>query len=352
MTINVLGEVKKVDLLKVWKKGVPDFTSWLAKKENLDLLAKEIDLEMNLIEMEANISGKFSADILAEDKSSKRRIIIENQFKSTEVSGNECLGNLITYALALDAHIAIWIVEEEQEEHCRTIDWLNEHMNEEFSFFLVRVEVWKINNSSVAAQFKAIAKPKGWTSKPANEVTKTGVQHLLFWEHFNAYAADHSDGFQLQNIGARNWAFVGVGSKHARLLLKVNTLEETIRVEISIISKGLYCFLKQRKPQIERGVGLSNKLRWLELSGGKIGRIYIEFPGQINNASEWDRCCQWLLTTAERFQKVFSKHVVDYRYSKGFDEEDDRSNGMPIAPLIRLPARALNRAQPRANATD
>lgn len=47
-----LGRLKNVELRNIWKHEALDFTKWLAKKENIALLGKEIgiDTEINNLE--------------------------------------------------------------------------------------------------------------------------------------------------------------------------------------------------------------------------------------------------------------------------------------------------------------
>ena len=61
------------DLKKYWEHEALDFTSWLAKKKNIEM-----------IETEASV-GNFSTDILAKDLDNNRTIIIENQLEPIDV---------------------------------------------------------------------------------------------------------------------------------------------------------------------------------------------------------------------------------------------------------------------------
>ncbi|MFA5336877.1 MAG: hypothetical protein WC330_00925 [Candidatus Omnitrophota bacterium] len=98
-----LGKLKKIDLRSVWKNEASDFTKWLAEEENLSLLSEEIGLDIKLISTEVGV-GTFSADILAEEENSDRKIIIENQL---EITDHDHLGKLLTYASGYDAEIII-----------------------------------------------------------------------------------------------------------------------------------------------------------------------------------------------------------------------------------------------------
>ena len=73
-----LAKLQKIDLRDVW--GIePDFTNWLAQKENLDLLGEEIGVDIKIIKTEANV-GNFKVDILAEEEGGGRKKIIEKKY--------------------------------------------------------------------------------------------------------------------------------------------------------------------------------------------------------------------------------------------------------------------------------
>lgn len=114
-TPSQLGKLEKVDIREIWKNETKDFTSWLAKEENLALLSDEIGISMNLITTEAGV-GQFSADILAEEPNTGRKIIIENQLEQTD---HDHFGKLFTYGSGKDAGILIWICKHVREEHLR-----------------------------------------------------------------------------------------------------------------------------------------------------------------------------------------------------------------------------------------
>jgi hypothetical protein len=78
-----LGKLSKVDLRKIWKHEALDFTRWLSDRENLDLLSEEIGIEISPIQTEAGV-GKFKVDLLAEEESTGRKIIIENRIENTD----------------------------------------------------------------------------------------------------------------------------------------------------------------------------------------------------------------------------------------------------------------------------
>ena len=116
------------------------------------MLSEDIGVDIKLTQTEANV-GKFSVDILAEEESSGRKIIIENQLEGTN---HDHLGKIITYASGYGAEIIIWIVRDYREEHQKAVDWLNEHTDEYISFFLIRIELWQIGESNPAPKFEIV----------------------------------------------------------------------------------------------------------------------------------------------------------------------------------------------------
>ncbi len=176
-----LGKLTKVkDLRKIWNNEARDFTPWLAQEENLEILSNEIGLDIELIETEAKI-GSFNTDILAKDTYSDDIIIIENQLEQTD---HDHLGKIITYASGHNANTIIWIVKEVREEHRQAIDWLNEHTDKDLNIFLIKIELWKIDDSSIAPKFNIISSPNNWTKtvkssqSPRNNITDLKLTQL------------------------------------------------------------------------------------------------------------------------------------------------------------------------------
>lgn len=44
-----LGKLEKIELREVWRHEALDFTRWLAKKENIAILSKEIGIDIEVI---------------------------------------------------------------------------------------------------------------------------------------------------------------------------------------------------------------------------------------------------------------------------------------------------------------
>lgn len=153
-----LSRLTKVQLREAWPHEASDFTSWLAEEENLQLLSDEIGIDISLLETEASV-GRYYVDILAEEETTGRKIVIENQLEATN---HDHLGKLITYASGFDAEIVVWIVKDVREEHKQAVDWLNDHTDDKINIFAIEMELWQIGDSPYAPKFQIQSQPNDW----------------------------------------------------------------------------------------------------------------------------------------------------------------------------------------------
>ena len=65
MLMNI-DKIRKVNIRDVWPREAHNFTPWLAKQENNDILGKELDLNIEVAGTEIKV-GNFSVDILCTD---------------------------------------------------------------------------------------------------------------------------------------------------------------------------------------------------------------------------------------------------------------------------------------------
>lgn len=304
-----LERIKKIDLRKTWKHEASDFTNWLAEKENLALLSQEIDIELSLIETEASV-GRFNVDIVAEDISSNKKVIIENQL---EVTDHSHLGQIITYASGIGANTVIWVVKEAREEHRQAIDWLNENTTEDLDFFLIKIEVWQIGDSPYAPKFDIISKPNDWSknikrSVSGNKITETKAKQQDFWDAFKEYAEKKGTKLSMRKTSPQHWYNLSIGVRDAHLALTLNSFDNVIRTELYIPNnKDLYYKLQKNKDKIE--FDLDKKLIWLELEGKLASRIRIEKDGNIDEEERWEEFFTWMLEYSERFKNTFIKYI-------------------------------------------
>jgi hypothetical protein len=197
MTGYPIGRLTRVELREIWIREATDFTLWLAREENLAVLAETLGIDLEL-EAQEKAVGPFRADILCKDIDSNAWVLIENQLECTDHSH---LGQLLTYASGLQAVTIIWIAARFTEEHRATLDWLNKITDESFRFFGLEVELWRIGDSPAAPKFNIVSKPNDWSRSVAQaaraideaELSKTRITQRSYWGGFHL-ALDRAGG--------------------------------------------------------------------------------------------------------------------------------------------------------------
>jgi len=304
-----LSTLEKVDLREVWRHEALDFTNWLARPENLELLSDEIGIDIRLIQTEASV-GNFNVDILAEEENTGKKIVIENQLEATD---HDHLGKIITYASGFDAEIVVWIVKSVRDEHKQAVDWLNEHTDSNINIFAIQMEAWRIADSPVAPKFHVVAKPNDWAkavkkATTQNELTDTKLLQLEFWTKFKEHAQEKGSKIKLRKAYPQHWFDISFGFSTAHIVLTVNSQSEQMYCQIYIPdSKQLFADLLARRVDIENELG--ETLEWEELPEKKASRIKLPMKGDLMNQDGWNSYHSWMLAKVEDFQKVFSRYI-------------------------------------------
>lgn len=308
-----LSRLKKLDLRHVWNHEAHDFTQWLSLPENLDLLSEEVGIEIKPVGTEANV-GKFRVDLIAEEEGSGRKIIIENQLEQTN---HDHLGKIITYAAGYDADVIIWVVSEAREEHERAIEWLNEHTEEKFGFFLIQLELWQIDDSKPAAKFHIIESPNEWAKAIKSdagdgEVTETKLKQLHFWAGFQEFAPAEFPQLRLgRTPKPQHWYSISIGSSRAHISLSLDTRKNRVACEIYINrDKEMFAFLSERKVEIERELGLS--LEYIDAPIASRIKVSHEVEDIFDPAIKLE-LYRWFGGVAQKFQSIFGRHLKEYK---------------------------------------
>lgn len=306
----MLGRLEKVELRDVWKHEALDFTNWLAKEENIELLSESIGIDIEVLETEASV-GSFNVDILARDNGNDSKIIIENQLERTD---HDHLGKIITYASGYDAETIIWIVKDVREEHKKAIEWLNNHLDDRINIFLIKIEVWRIGDSTPAPKFNIIESPNNWakTVKTAsnsnrNVITDTKNLQLEFWTKLKEYGEDNYPHLSYRAPRPQHWYEFSVGSSEFKVSITVNTKENKVGAEIYINdSKELFFKFYGKREDIEDKLGYS--LEWMELPNKKGSRAIVNDSLVLNDRNSWKRTQEWILVKVEELKNTFNKY--------------------------------------------
>lgn len=313
-----LGRLESVELRKAWKHEATEFTPWLANKENIALLGEVIGLELDVQSVETAV-GPFSADILCKDMARDQYVLIENQIERTD---HKHLGQLLTYAAGLHAVTIVWIAARFTEEHRAALDWLNDITGEDFSFFGLEIELWRIGDSDMAPKFNIISKPNDW-SKSVREFTEDGKlseiqqMQLEFWTRFKRYMEENSKlktvrprGQPLMpfNIGRTDFWISAIFSTWDQ---EADNPQGVIRVELRISHKEhaseYFQLLERVRTEIEAEFG--GPLIWHNPPEMNSCRVYVRKPVDVFDRKQWDDYCFWLKDNIERIRQVFAERI-------------------------------------------
>ncbi len=221
------------DLRTIWKSEEKNFTPWLAK--NLELLEETLGVKLELEATEKTV-GPFRADIFCrETDPDGRNVLVENQLEPTN---HTHLGQLLTYAAGLEAVTIVWIAAPIRDEHRTALDWLNRITDENFQFFGLEIELWRIGDSALAPKLNIISKPDNWSkSFPKATIALSDTQRMQvdYWAAFQD-VLDKAGG----SVSARptpqpqNWMGYGVGSGDCGVDAVMNTRENRVQVRLRI----------------------------------------------------------------------------------------------------------------------
>ena len=309
----VLGKLERVELNDIWKTEAGDFTPWLAEEGSLELLGKTIGLELELEATEKYV-GPFRADILCKNTDDDSWVVIENQFGKTD---HRHLGQLLTYAAGLDAVIMVWIADNFTEEHRAALDRLNKITDENFKFFGLEIEAWKIGDSLAAPKFNIISEPNNWSkfvSHGARRIsegatTENEIMYYRYWQNLAEYLDKEESNLRINNPGHRGYHNFKIAPRGITITITISKRNQQNIVEIYLsnkkYAKAFFHLLQQDKEAIESELGFA--LEWRELSESNSSRIlFIKDNIDPTDEKNWAKQNIWFKDMIEKFDCVFT----------------------------------------------
>ncbi len=239
-------------------------------------------------------------------------MLIENQLERTD---HTHLGQLLTYAAGLNAVTIVWMAASFTEQHRATLDWLNTITDDDFQFFGLEVELWRIGESVAAPKFNMISKPNDWTrsvSQAAQRIasenlTETKTSQLQYWKEFANFMRQNSSPVKPQKPYPQHWMNFSIGRTGFLLGALLNTTENRIGVELYLnddSAKAYFGLLQQRKDEIETALGFS--MIWMELPDKKASRL-VAYKEDVDplDQSLWPEHRNWMCERLESLNSVF-----------------------------------------------
>ena len=289
---DTFGRLTDVAVRDAWADEARHFTPWLA--QNLERIGEVIGIQLELIQAEAGLpttDDYFSADILARNLQDNSNILIENQL---EISDHRHLGQLLTYLTGLEARTVIWVAPSFREAHLAVLKWLNEHTDEEFSFFAIRARVVRIGDSQFAPLFEVLEKPNAWerrlqnATRAAKQLSPEGVNRRAFWQYFLDQYPEHAVDGAAGGVTNR-WHKVSVNQLVISYYIAKNEIGLFVRGFETVPPETVQSALESHRTRLETELGV----KMHGLSPGKY--FFVDSrPGNYTNRDQWSQLCGWL----------------------------------------------------------
>lgn len=310
-----LGKLEKVDLRSVWENEAQHFTPWLAKDENLAELGETIGMELELVGQEQFV-GPYRADILCKDTLTGHYVLIENQLEKTD---HNHLGQILTYAAGLSAKAIVWVASTFTDEHRAALDWMNEITAEDYGFFGLEIELWRIGNSQPAPKFNVVSRPNDWRKSVADnpnlgKLSDTKLLYQRYWTGFRDFLASRKGTtLRSQKPLPQHWTNLAIGRSGFWMSATASIEKQRIGAEINIRPKdidpkGAFASLLADKDAIEQKMGF--EVEWQELPEAASSRI-AAFNQNVDVADEqsWPTQFEWLADRLEKLHDVLGPRI-------------------------------------------
>lgn len=314
-TIGNLNKLSLKEIRKIWPHEGRDLSPWIA--ENIDALNKELNLQIE-IESREEFVDNFRLDLAGIENYLKVPVIIENQFG---ISNHDHLGKLITYSAKKEAGIIIWIANKIQAAHRNSIEWLNKITPEEMIFYCVELEVFKIDKSKPAPNFRIVAGPLPSTRRTSmpGEISPRYKAYHTFFKKLRSKVLKKDASFIRKALPYSYWG-MGIG-RSGFSMGAVFTIDRKFRIEIYLDTGDkedneiAFMQLKNNKDSIEEEIG--NELVWDLAPEKRVSRIYIAIDGSIDDRKEkLNTMIDWAIPYLIKFKKVFSPLIRDIQFEE------------------------------------
>ena len=227
------------------------------------------------------------------------------------------------YASGLKAVTIVWIARAFTEEHRATLDWLNAITDEEFAFFGLEIEPWRIGSSPPAPKFNVISKPNDWSrqvTQAAQRIEATDLSdirktQLEFWTGFMESLSNRGSKVRPTTPRPQHWASFSIGRSNFRLDAYALVRDSGIGVNLILsgeYAKGHFHALLREKDKIATEIGLP--LQWRELPQYKESQIYTgPRPADFSQRGRWPEYYAWLAEMLEAYSRIFASRIRTLR---------------------------------------
>lgn len=300
------GKIVEVPLRDLWPGEATHFTPWLAA--NLQLVSEKLGLELELESVES-AAGDFSADIVAADVATNRRVIVDNQYGGTD---HRHLGQILTYSSVLNASVVIWIAEKIRSEHKSAIDFLNQNLRQTLQVFALEANIIRIDDSKLAFGLKIVCMPTEASTSAIStspDATETQEKYRSYFQSLldelrnvhkftNARAAQPQNWYTFTSDNSKVYKYSTSFAQGGRVRAEVY-----IDTGDKLRNEAIFDELHAQKEAIETAYG--SALEWEKLEAKRACRIAVYIDGDIDVDSEkLAEIKKWVVTNLLRMKQV------------------------------------------------
>jgi len=306
-----IGKLKKLgiqEIRKIWPHEEKELSPWIA--DNIDALNDTLKLQIEIEGKEEQVHN-FRLDLIGTDNASQMPVIIENQFGASD---HDHLGKLITYSAVKEAGIMIWIANEIQTAHKAAIEWLNKISPQEMTFYGIELEVFQIDDSLPAPNFRIVAGPPPSKRSPVpDEISPRNKRYQEFFDKLRARILNSEPNFTRAKALPQSWWGLGIGRSGFSVASDF-TIDNKFRVEIYIDTgkreNNDFAFAELKENSVSIHEKVEKELIWDSLPDSRACRIYIARDGTIDDDEQkLSEIIEWASPLIIKFRKVFSPLV-------------------------------------------
>lgn len=311
MTKMAIGKRVPVNNLRtVWPKE-PDFSDWLASPDGLELLAQDLEIQIENPKREAKGSN-FPCDIVANMVGEEKHVVvIENQFGRTN---HDHLAKLLTYAATHKAMTGIWIAEEVADDHRQVIDWLNENTPDTVALYLAELKAYTIGSSPAAPQLDLVCRPnitmKRNSSGGSEADRKRWEWRKSYWEAIHQHMKTGKLPFNLQRPGEDHWSSISIGRSGFHVSMLLTPKNQSIAVEVVVQPEWKASAFEQLQSQAEAiHEDLGRELEWRPMPEKQSARILLEEKLDPGNEGNRKLVCEWFKEWTPKIYLAFKDRI-------------------------------------------
>jgi hypothetical protein len=297
-------------------------------------------MDLELKDTEAGV-GDFSLDLLATDLGSGHTVIIENQLTQTD---HDHLGKLLTYAAGFSASTVVWVAEVVRDEHRQALVWLNQRTDEDTQFFAVAIEVFKIDDSKPAFNFKLVVSPSEWQKEKKRQASGTvSAKGERYRNYFQALIDELREKYHFTNARIaqpQNWYSFSSGTSgitFGAVFVQGNKARTELYIDFGDgeENKALFDFLFNQREEIHNQIG--KELEWERLDDKRASRIAVYKDGAIQSKEEeLAQIKAWHIENLINFKKILTPLIKKYLNAKTAVSHNNVASAGAQEPAARL----------------